>query len=274
MHPLHRLAPSASPGNDPTDGADARRRAMERRASGPTSRPDLESRRGSGRRASASTRSYSEIEWETSSNHEDSELDASATSSPSTLYDLKNDRRFSIGMKWESCDDLDVSEASEGVGSETNVKAAPSSRYDPRSMLRVSDLSDDEVEKESDSDDSSAIAAARAKRSFCRPLLVILLVVGAVVGASVGIGFLVTDGDPLAHRSAALELKEAQRLLELAESIVAACGDPTNDECSKLCDPNMCCMSDIDQGDPCDDGIGRECAVYAGCTALLDLRRA
>ena len=190
-------------------------------------------------------------------------------------------------VEWESSADFEAtpggshggaSSDSSELGSETNPAAEPSSRYDPDSMLRIddmSDLSDDEVEKKSDSDDSSEIAAVRAKSNFCRTLLVVLLVAGAVVGASVGIAFLVTDGDPLAHRSATLELQEeAQRLLELAESIVVACSDPTNDECSELCDANMCCMSGIDHGDPCDDGISRECAVYAGCRALLDLRRA
>ena len=156
----------------------------------------------------------------------------------------------------------------------------------------LKDISEDEAEKKSDIDDSSmAEAAARARRFFCqqvnddssasgatrdkralrRLLLVFALVIGASVGASVVIVFLVTDGDPLARRSAALHLQEAQHLLELAESIVVACSDPTNDECPALCDANMCC---IDHGDPCGDGIRRECAVYAGCRALLDLRRA
>ena len=93
-----------------------------------------------------------------------------------------------------------------------------------------------------------------------------------VVRAVVGMGVLVARVASLGHESPAPEpQQEAQRLLELAERILAACGPPVTDRCPALCDAHLCCL---DRGDPCDDGLRRECAVYAGCRALSDLRRA
>ena len=154
------------------------------------------------------------------------------------------------------------------------VTAAPKptrSRYDPTSLRLVGDIDGIADELEEEQEDSPSHAATRAKKPVGRPLLAVLLVVGIIVGTSVGIGAVTGSGHLRAHRSAAQRQGEGQRLLELAESIVAACRDPTNDECPALCGANMCCMSGIDHGDPCDDGISRECAVYAGCRTLLDL---
>ena len=171
-------------------------------------------------------------------------------------------------IDWES-----TASSSKFAHSDSNISEAPELAPEQQ---RSSRPEAPEEEEESENDDSSAHTASRARQSFCRKLLVVALAVGIILGSSVGIGLLVTGGDLRAHRSAALDLQEAQdrqeaqRLLELAESIVVACSDPTNDECPALCDANMCC---INHGDPCGDGIKRECAAYAGCRALLDGRR-
>jgi len=261
MHPLHRVSPLASSGNNPTDRADGRRRA-----SVPTPQNNEPTLRAS--------RAFSEIEWDSADG--DSDLGASAISQDSSvLYDLKNDGRFPESMKWESTGNFDVSERSNSESEgPSGTKKAPT-RFDSTSIDRIGDIGDDEEEEESDRDDSSAHAASRRRRPFYRQLLVVVLVVGIIVGASVGIGLLVTDGDPLARRSAALELQEAQRqdaqrLLELAESVVVACGHGGGGgiaACRRLCEANMCC---IDHEDPCNDGISRKCVAYAGCMALLD----
>ena len=144
---------------------------------------------------------------------------------------------------------------------------------DPKSILSIASVIDvpgerEEAQGESASDGSAAPGAAGANKMFRRPLLASALVVGAVVGT----GVLVARVAPLTDGSPAPEpLQEAQRLLELAERILAACGPPVTESCPALCDAHLCCL---DRGDPCDDGLRRECAVYAGCRALFDLRRA
>lgn len=77
-----------------------------------------------------------------------------------------------------------------------------------------------------------------------------------------GTGEIVDDGDD--------ESRE-QELLEMAEHVVLACSEETLDadmsECQELCHSRMCCFETGIYS--CEEEEGRDCAVYAGCEALV-----
>jgi len=74
-----------------------------------------------------------------------------------------------------------------------------------------------------------------------------------------------------------------QEMLELAEQITAACGGGESSSllrsssstaigtstCLKLCAQHMCCVEPDDQYS-CTSDVMKDCAVYAGCSVLID----
>ena len=71
-----------------------------------------------------------------------------------------------------------------------------------------------------------------------------------------------------------------QELLELAEQITIACGESSLlssnmvmqsgvATCQDLCHNHMCCVEQ-DEEYSCKNDVTRDCAVFAGCVALID----
>jgi|SaaInl74LU_5_DNA_1037368.scaffolds.fasta_scaffold23090_2 hypothetical protein len=67
-----------------------------------------------------------------------------------------------------------------------------------------------------------------------------------------------------------------QEMLELAEQITAACGESSRSStgassstCQELCHNHMCCVEQDDEYS-CKNDVAEDCAVYAGCVALID----
>ena len=63
-----------------------------------------------------------------------------------------------------------------------------------------------------------------------------------------------------------------QQMLEMAERVIIACSENRLDEdlaeCQNLCHSKMCCFESGDYS--CESDESKECAVYAGCEALVE----
>eukprot|EP01083_Nonionella_stella_P243371 848110_1 len=74
--------------------------------------------------------------------------------------------------------------------------------------------------------------------------------------------------------------QQQQQLLEIAERVITACserelGKDTGAECRQLCHSRMCCFESSSQSEDgesnsCEEDESKECAVYAGCEALIE----
>lgn len=171
----------------------------------------------------------------------------------------------------------------DGSGSD---RYAPSSRYDPNTMKRIVDITD-LADSDGDSDategtgNGGRIARKKQKKnqgsSPCRQALAIIASIGVIVGASFGIRALVINNqnsNPKQHStSSSASFQVQQRLLEIAEEVVWACSERTlNDDmshCQDVCHGQLCCV-DGEGEYSCEDDESRNCAVYAGCRALVD----
>lgn len=202
----------------------------------------------------------------------------------------------------------------DGGGSEGS--AAPSSRYDPKAMSRIVDITD-LVDDDADSDDddnvvspsppslgSSARVASAVRgagggatssvsdelrgRSYgpggagyarlCRQAVIVIALVGMIMGASMAIGYAVIGADPNSAPGSTRggggvkeDERGQQKLLETAERVVQACAESRLDrdmsECQKLCKKSMCCFEGGEYS--CAEDERKDCAVYAGCEALV-----
>jgi len=206
-------------------------------------------------------------------------------------------------------DDCDASVAKEasldwGGDSMTSVSEGPSSRYDPKAMSRIVDITDlvDDDDHSSDDDDimghnssnlrnstssrgsSTSIGNVSKKRRGlygpagveCRQVMVLVSLVGIIAAASVAIGYAVMNGDPTGNGKSPIRSgsdgNREQELLEMAERVVTACAESKLDEsmkeCQKLCRSSMCCFEDGDYS--CADDEKKDCAVYGGCVNLME----
>ena len=121
--------------------------------------------------------------------------------------------------------------------------------------------------------------------SKCRQLLVIIAIVSVICGASLAIlyavgriddpqtiqgSYLVSTTDNVDEESSSTQ--KQQQLLEMAERVITACDeDKLNDDmadCQHLCHGSMCCFETDEYG--CQDDVSKDCAVYAGCEALIE----
>eukprot|EP00984_Skeletonema_dohrnii_P033117 scaffold28620_cov94-Skeletonema_dohrnii-CCMP3373.AAC.1 len=71
-----------------------------------------------------------------------------------------------------------------------------------------------------------------------------------------------------------LQQGRGQEMLELAEQITLACGESSllrsgESSCQELCHNHMCCVEQDDEYS-CKNDVTKDCAVYAGCMALID----
>ena len=119
--------------------------------------------------------------------------------------------------------------------------------------------------------------------SKCRQVVVIIAIVSVICGASLAILFAVDRIDePQTIQGAYLvsttdnvdeesSTQKQQQLLEMAERVITACDeDKLNKDmsvCQHLCHGSMCCFETDEYG--CQDDVSKDCAVYAGCEALV-----
>ena len=184
----------------------------------------------------------------------------------------------SSGIDWSSSqsggshapssqDSLD--DAAPSPGASRDRRSRPS--YDPKMMSSFNngtgDITDLVAEDSSDDSEAYVITPTRRGSAWLR-LIGGALALVALAGVGVGIGIKVEGRRQMALVADPLE--EPQRLLEIAERVVLACdarwGDEDQSECRYLCEGSMCCV-DGWVGTCADDSFN--CAVYAGCTALL-----
>ena len=70
------------------------------------------------------------------------------------------------------------------------------------------------------------------------------------------------------------EDEQEQQLLEIAERVITACSeDKLNEdmkECQSLCHSRMCCFEESGSDYSCQLDTSKNCAVYAGCEALVE----
>ena len=183
------------------------------------------------------------------------------------------------------------------------------SRYDPKATNLIADINDlVEDSSDTDSDDDAIIGShssmqvagsermnGRSRRSdrqqkkkqrkygpggagsslFCRQIIVILTLIGIIVAASLAIGYAVINGDPskLPHFTASDDgVPDQQQLLEIAERVVTACSEnelnEDRSECQQLCHSKLCCFESGEYS--CEEDESKDCAVYAGCEALVE----
>lgn len=174
-------------------------------------------------------------------------------------------------------------------------------RYDPKAMSRISDIVDELYEESSTDSIDSALElsdhvqvkmgkdkAAKVNGKgqkgssygpggmgsalFCRRTLSITALIAVITAASLVIGYAVVIHDPSTRPYSMSDGDQQQQFLEVAERVISACSEHSLDqdisECQKLCHGKLCCF---DSGEySCNDDEGMECAVYAGCEALVD----
>jgi hypothetical protein len=193
------------------------------------------------------------------------------------------------------------------ISPNTSYIAATSSRYDPKAMSRIVDITD-LVDDESESDDNEDIIGHSSEGgafsvltktgsdsrltnptkaygpggvgfSFFSKQFLILFALGCViVGACVAIGYAVMNDTGMpknAGNKTNLSVKSGgnqQQLLETAERIITACSEKRLNkdmtECQTLCKSSMCCFGSGKYN--CEKDASKSCALYAGCEALVD----
>jgi len=101
-------------------------------------------------------------------------------------------------------------------------------------------------------------------------------IIAIISAASLAIALAVTNSEherkPYSPSQLSVDNDEQQNLLEVAEHINLACSEHRLNEdmteCQRLCHTSLCCF---DSGDySCEDDTAKDCAVYAGCEALVD----
>jgi len=110
-------------------------------------------------------------------------------------------------------------------------------------------------------------------RTRYRQVVVIVSLVGIILGSAVAIGYaIIGSGDPNDNVQSSY-LTGAQEELEIAERVISACGETNlnkdKSECQTLCHGSMCCFENDDEYG-CQDDLSKDCAVYAGCEALIE----
>lgn len=134
----------------------------------------------------------------------------------------------------------------------------------------------------------SRLIALRYRRIFA-----ITSLIAMIIGASVAIGLAVTNSGLSDENAAATSLNvlggsglpnvassdgnnnsKQQTLLETAERVIQSCSENSLDrdmsDCQSLCRARMCCFESEESEYSCMDDVSKECAVYAGCEALVE----
>lgn len=139
-------------------------------------------------------------------------------------------------------------------GSGDSASKGPSSRYDPKAMSRIVDITDLVDEADSDDDEeevighSSGLGGVKKPKSggrqygpggigggkfMIRQALILMALVGIIVAASLAIGFAVPSS--FSSGGAGGVVGNEQQLFETAERVVMACSESALDESMKAC---------------------------------------
>jgi len=185
-----------------------------------------------------------------------------------------------------------VSASTDEGPSNTGAGDGHVSRYDPNTMNRINDITDlVDDSSDSDSDDiivghSIATGTTHKKRYkkqhtkgplLSRHAVILVLVLALIAGAGFGLMLPVTKNRKSINSNAEGGGEEAraleqQELLEIAESVVTVCSEEQLDidmgPCQNICHASMCCFEE-DEEYSCEDDEDMDCAVYAGCEALV-----
>ena len=222
-----------------------------------------------------------------------------------------DDRSLTKSITRQSCFDWGMSldgesfgEAAGSLGSGKEGSASnnkgPSSRYDPKAMSRIVDITDlvDEAD-ESDDDEvighSSGMGGVRMNGVTTKPsksltpgqsrygpsgigggdfvirqALILVALVGIIIAASLAIGYAVPSSVLGSRNSGGVG--NEQLLLETAERVIVACSESALNEdmksCQKICKNNMCCFETGQYSCKADEK--KMCAAYVGCEALVE----
>lgn len=169
------------------------------------------------------------------------------------------------------------------------------SRYDPTGLKRITDITD--LVDDSSGDDSDddivgsdiengrnrnkrlSIAGSASSALWCRQVIILVGLAGIIVAASVAIGYAVLNAELMNQAPYSVADGSTggnadvpqQQMLEIAERVVTACSENKLDEdmtqCQHLCSKNMCCFESGEYS--CENDESKDCAVYAGCEALV-----
>ena len=167
------------------------------------------------------------------------------------------------------------------------------SRYNPESMncINIEDLVQEDSSDSDDSEDGVRAPSADAYDSngtgcqqkrkagrvppLCyRQMLIIVSLVGIIIAASAAIGYAIlnSNGGEKAYSAPESDGSGDQTLLETAERISVVCSEHrlNNDrrDCQEMCYTKLCCFEEGDYS--CVEDDREECAVYAGCEALVE----
>lgn len=167
------------------------------------------------------------------------------------------------------------------------------SRYNPEPMncINIEDLVQEDSSDSDDSEDGVRAPSADAYDSngtgcqqkrkagrvppLCyRQMLIIVSLVGIIIAASAAIGYAVlnSNGGEKAYSAPESDDSGGQTLLETAERINVVCSEYrlNNDrrDCQEMCYTKLCCFEEGDYS--CVEDDREECAVYAGCEALVE----
>ena len=179
-----------------------------------------------------------------------------------------------------------------GERSSDSASKGPSSRYDPKAMSRIVDITD--LVDEADSDEEEVIGHSSRVggvtkadsggptrsygpggkgKGFGRKAMILLALATIIVAASLAIGFAVPyDSSALSFGGSSSEEGNEQELFETAERVIVACSESALNEdmkaCQKICKRNMCCFETGKYS--CKDDEKKMCAAYAGCEALVE----
>lgn len=195
---------------------------------------------------------------------------------------------FDWGLSRDTLVSADGGSLVTGDRSSDSVSKGPSSRYDPKAMSRIVDITD--LVDEADSDDEEVMGhstglgrvtrtnSTKSMKNYgpggvggssymFRQALILVALVGIIVAASLAIGYAV----PSSSSRSSVEGNE-QSIFETAERVVLACSESALNEdmkaCQKICKRNMCCFETGQYS--CKDNEKKMCAAYAGCEALVE----
>ena len=228
------------------------------------------------------------------SNNPPPKTKAVASTRRNTLKILRLDSAFDWGESSRSLAGLKSSFVNIGIGgraaSPNDAHELPNttSRYDPSAMSRITNIndlvnnspptSDDEHDvEEGHSTSFGALRIKMKKKIMCRQVLVITALVLVIIASSLAILYAV-GGNTKVQTSYSISSHEEgqeqqQHLLELAERVITACDEnklnEDMSECQSLCQTRMCCFDESEDGYGCQDDTSKDCAVYAGCEALV-----
>eukprot|EP00580_Thalassiosira_gravida_P008834 CAMPEP_0201637530 /NCGR_PEP_ID=MMETSP0493-20130528/12247_1 /ASSEMBLY_ACC=CAM_ASM_000838 /TAXON_ID=420259 /ORGANISM="Thalassiosira gravida, Strain GMp14c1" /LENGTH=225 /DNA_ID=CAMNT_0048110081 /DNA_START=38 /DNA_END=715 /DNA_ORIENTATION=- len=168
------------------------------------------------------------------------------------------------------------------------------SRYDPNTMNRINDITD-LVDDSSDSDDDTIVGhgistgttthkKSNKKQQHTkgpspfRQAVILVSLIALIAAVGLGLMLAVMQNKNISNSNATggggeeARALEQQELLEIAESVVTVCSEEQLDidmgPCQTICHASMCCFEE-DEKYSCEDERDMDCAVYAGCEALV-----